>query len=105
MARNLMSLFSADSRRRGTQRFARSFVLSRRYQQVHKLFSKQQFLLKSAVIMCNYTEESVVTRMRPNPDLCKFLQASEVASLAKDGGSEAELYVSSCLTRRALSGQ
>ncbi len=50
-----------------------------------KLFDKKHVLLKLSACIANYTSESVVERMRPNPDQTKFISPSELSSLAKDG--------------------
>lgn len=52
--------------------------------QVTKLFDKRFIFVKMGIIMTNYTNEAVVERLRPNPDLCKFISTSELASLAKE---------------------
>ena len=52
--------------------------------QVTKLFDKRFVLVKLGIIMTNYTNEAVVERLRPNPDLCKFISFSEMAALAKE---------------------
>ncbi len=64
--------------------FAFSFLSCLSIPQVHKLFDKAHVLVKAAAVLANYTSEAVVERMRPNPDTCKFVSASELASLSKD---------------------
>jgi hypothetical protein len=51
---------------------------------VNKLVEKSHFLLKVALVLANYSSEQVTERMRPNPDLCKFVLTTEVASLVKE---------------------
>ena len=48
------------------------------------MVDKNYILVKAAIIKTQYTNESVIERMRPHPDLCKFLSVSELASLAKE---------------------
>lgn len=69
-----MSVSSSEAQ---THSFARA-------EQVTKLFDKRLLLVKLGVIMTNYTTELVTERLRPNPDICKFISASEMASLAKE---------------------
>ena len=54
------------------------------FDQVTKLFDKKHVLLKLALCLAQYTEESVQERIRPQPDLGKFISASELAALAKE---------------------
>ena len=58
-----------------------------RTQQVSKLFDKRLVLVKLGLIMTNYTSELVTERLRPNPDMCKFISVSEMAALAKEDPS------------------
>jgi hypothetical protein len=58
-----------------------------RTQQVTKLFDKRLVLVKLGLIMTNYTSELVTERLRPNPDMCKFISVSEMAALAKEDPS------------------
>lgn len=52
--------------------------------QVTKLFDKKWVLLKLNVVMTNYCSDSVQERLRPNPDLCKFISTTEMGNLAKE---------------------
>ena len=54
--------------------------------QVTKLFDKKHILVKNSLCMAMYTDESVTERIRPNPDLCKFITGAELAALAKEAG-------------------
>ena len=58
-----------------------------RTQQVTKLFDKRLVLVKLGLIMTNYTSELLTERLRPNPDMCKFISVSEMAALAKEDPS------------------
>ena len=51
---------------------------------VGKLFSKKTPLLKMNLVISNYTTENAQERLRPNPDLCKFILPAELASLSKE---------------------
>jgi len=60
--------------------------------QINKLVDKAHFLLKVALILTNYTAEAVTERMRPNPDLCRFLVTTEIATLVKECRAKACSY-------------
>lgn len=49
--------------------------------QVTKLFDKRLVLVKLSLLICNYSSESVSERMRPHPDVCKLISATELSSL------------------------
>ncbi len=49
-----------------------------------KLFDKGLFLIKTALVIANYTTENAQERMRPNPDMARFISASEMSSFAKE---------------------
>ena len=49
------------------------------------MFDKKHVLVKLAHCLAQYTAESVQERIRPQPDLGKFISASELAALAKEG--------------------
>ncbi len=49
-----------------------------------KLFSKRYVLTKLNLVLVNYSSECVHERIRPNPDICKLVSVSELASLSKE---------------------
>jgi hypothetical protein len=54
------------------------------YVKVAKLVDRKYVLIKLNLVLTCYTSEVVQERIRPNPDLARFVTASDVASLAKE---------------------